>query len=117
MRMKTVHWRLAIVAAAIVAGVGAVIMSGQLPFGRAERSEKEEIEACLTLHKHHLGTSNYLATVAPVDLRAKWPHEVTTLDTNSMTGATCYFAEDGTVTAAIGDHFYGPAETRIILGD
>jgi hypothetical protein len=115
--MKIAHWIGAIVVAAMIGGaVGTVIMSGR-PFRLAERSEREEIEACLTLHKHHLGTSNYLATTAPVDSRAKWPHKVTTLDTNSTTGATCYFAEDGSVTANIGDHFYGPAETRVILGD
>jgi len=117
LRMKTVHWAIAIVAAAAIAGVGAAVMSGRLIFDRADRSEKEEIEACLTLHKHHFGTSNHPAVTAPIDLRVKWPHEVTTLDTNSMTSATCYFAEDGSVTANIGGHFYGAAETSVILGD
>ncbi|HTO60358.1 MAG TPA: WYL domain-containing protein [Bradyrhizobium sp.] len=118
LRMKLAHWILAIVAAAMIGGVvGAVTIGGRLPFRVTERSEKEEIEACLTLHTHHLGTSTYLATTAPIDRRLKWPHEVTTLDTNSMTRATCYFAEDGSVTADIGGHSYGAAETSVILGD
>ena len=117
-RMKIAHWIFAIVAAAMLGGVvGAVTMSGRLPFRLTERGEKEEIDACLALHKHHLGTSNYLAATAPIDQRLKWPHEVITIDTNSITSATCYFAEDGSVTADIGGHFYGAAETSVILGD
>ena len=84
--------------------VSTVTIGGRLPFRLSQRRRAGGDRSLPDAVHHHLGTSTYLATTAPIDRRLKWPHEVTTLDTNSMTSATCYFAEDGSVTANFGGY-------------